>query len=78
MITVSPTLKISVLFFFFFCLFRAAPVACGGSQARGLIQATAAGLHQSHSLQPTSQPHQIQAASATYTTARGNTRSLTH
>ena len=31
--------------FFFFFLFRAAPVAYGGSQARGLIGATAAGLH---------------------------------
>ena len=38
--------------FFFFCLFafsRAAPVAHGGSQARGPIGATAAGLHLSHS-----------------------------
>ena len=49
----------------FFCLFaisRATPVAYGGSQARGLIGAVAAGLHQSHSnvgsephLQPTPQ-----------------------
>ena len=48
-----------------FCLFaisRAAPVAYGGSQARGLIQAIAASLHQRHSnsgsephLQPTPQ-----------------------
>ena len=40
------------LFFFFFWLFgfsRAAPVAYGGSQAKGLIGAVAAGLHQSHS-----------------------------
>ena len=43
-----------------FCLFRAALTACGGSQARGQIGATAVGLHQSHrnarsnlSLQPT-------------------------
>ena len=39
-------------FFFFFGLFaisRAAPMAYGGSQARGRIGATAAGLHQSHS-----------------------------
>ena len=39
-------------FFFFsfvFCLFRATPTAYGVSQARGLIRATAAGLHQSHS-----------------------------
>ena len=32
-----------------FCLFRAAPAAYGGSQARGPIRATAAGLHHSHS-----------------------------
>ena len=31
------------------CLFRAAPSAYGGSQARGLIRAVATGLHQSHS-----------------------------
>ena len=47
-------IHVCILFFFFFfcCLFafsRAAPVACGGSQARGLIGAIAAGLHQSHS-----------------------------
>ena len=48
--------------FFVFCLFRAAPVAYGGSQARGQIGAVAAGLHHSHSdtgskphLQPTQQ-----------------------
>jgi len=39
-------------FFFFFLLFRASPAACGGSQARGLIRATAAGLyHSSQQLQ---------------------------
>ena len=37
------------LIFFFFGLFRATPMAYGGSQARGLIEAVAAGLHQSHS-----------------------------
>ena len=40
----------SFLFFFFFCLFaisRAASMAYGGSQARGLIGAVAAGLHHS-------------------------------
>ena len=40
------------LFVCLFCLFafsRATPVAYGGSQARGLIGAVAAGLHQSHS-----------------------------
>jgi len=43
----------SILYFLFFCLFvfsRAAPVAYGGSQARGLIRAAAAtSLRQSHS-----------------------------
>ena len=41
---------------FFVCLFvlflffsRAAPEACGGSQARSLTGAVATGLHQSHS-----------------------------
>ena len=33
----------------FFIIFRAAPVAYGGSQARGLIGAVAAGLCHSHS-----------------------------
>ena len=33
----------------FFAFFRAAPEAYGGSQARGQIGATAAGLHHSHS-----------------------------
>ena len=36
-------------FFLVFCPFRAALAAYGGSQARGLIGAVAAGLHQSHS-----------------------------
>ena len=42
----------AVFFFFFFCLFaiaRAAPMAYGGSQARGQIGAVATSLHQSHS-----------------------------
>ena len=53
------------MFSFVFCLFaisRATPVAYGGSQARCLIRAVAAGLRQSHSnagsethLQPTPQ-----------------------
>ena len=34
---------------FVFCHFRATSAACGGSQAKGLIGAVAAGLHQSHS-----------------------------
>ena len=44
---------------FFFCLFAfswAAPAAYGGSQARGLIGAVAAGLCQSHSNEG-SEPH---------------------
>ena len=35
--------------FVFVLLFRAAPMAYGGSQARGQIGATAAGLHHNHS-----------------------------
>ena len=45
-------LLIYYLLIFYFILFfvfsRAAPVAYGGSQARGLIGAVATGLHQSH------------------------------
>ena len=71
------------LFTYLFLLFRAAPAAYGGSQARDRIGATAAGLHYSQSnsgylCPPQPQQHQIQAASVTYTTAPGNTRSLTH
>ena len=43
-------------FFFFFFFFRAAPVACGGSHARGRIRAVASGLLQSHS-NARSEPH---------------------
>ena len=35
-------------FFYLFLFFRAAPMAYGGSHARGLIRATAAGLRYSH------------------------------
>ena len=44
--------SVCLVFFFFFCLFafsRATPAAYGGSQARGLIGAVAAGLCHSHS-----------------------------
>ena len=42
------TLKILILFYFiFFLLLRAALKACGGSQTRGLIGGTAAGLRHS-------------------------------
>ena len=36
-------------FLFFVCIFMVAPVAYGGSQARGQIGAVAIGLHHSHS-----------------------------
>ena len=42
--------------FCFFAFFRAAPVAYGGSQARGLIRVAAASPHYSHS-DPRSKPH---------------------
>ena len=38
-----------LIFFFFWSFFRAAPVAPGGSQARGRVGAVAAGIHHSHS-----------------------------
>ena len=40
---------VPLLLSFFLLLFRAAFAAYGGSQARGQIGATAAGLHHSHS-----------------------------
>ena len=58
-------------FFFFFCYVRAAPVAYGGSQARGWIGTLAAGLHHSHS-NPGSEPH------LRPTTAHGNAGFLTY
>ena len=68
----SVFLEIAFFFFFFFWLFRAAPIAYGHSQARSLIGAI------SHWPLPQPQPRQIGAVSLTYTTAHGNTRSLTH
>ena len=56
-------------FFLVFCLFRTTLAAYGGSQ--GWTGATAASLHHSHS---TWDPGE----SGTYTTAHGNTGSLTH
>ena len=58
---------------FFFCLFRATPMAYGSSQARRQIGAVAAGLQHRHSnagSEPRLRP--------TYTTAHGNAGSLTH
>ena len=52
MITLQIPLQVVCLLyddFFFFLLFRAAPVAYGGSQARGWIWTMAAGVHDSHS-----------------------------
>ena len=37
-----------IYLFIYFCLFRATPMAYGGSQARGPIRAVAAGLRHSH------------------------------
>ena len=43
--------------FFFLSFFRATPMAYGGSQARGLIEATAAGLRHSNARsEPRMQP----------------------
>ena len=66
------TLGKFLAFFFFFLLFRASPVAYGSFQAWGQIGDAAPGLHHSHNNAG------IQAASVTYTTARGNAGSLTH
>ena len=46
-----PAIKtlITTEFFFFFLLFRAVPATYGGSQARGLTGAVAAGPSHSHS-----------------------------
>ena len=50
------TLERVFTFLGFFWLFRAALAAYGGSQARGRIGTTAAGLHHSHS-NAGSEPH---------------------
>ena len=62
----------SLIVCFFFVFSRAAPVAHGGSQARGSHQSY------SHWSTPGPQQHQFQAASASYTTAHGNAGSLIH
>ena len=65
--------QLILIMLFVCCLFRAPPLAYGGSQTRGQIGAGAAGLH-------TPQPQQrgIRATFATYTTAHDNAGSLTH
>ena len=64
----------SSIFNFSFCLFRVAPAACGASQARGWTGAA------SWWPKPQPQPQQcgIWVLSVTYSTAHGNTGSLTH
>ena len=61
-----------ILFFFFFCYFKATFVAYGGSQAMSWVGATAAGLCHSQ------QKFRIWAKFVTYATAHGNAGSLTH
>ena len=61
----------SFFFLSFFFFFRATSVAHGGSQARVLIRAVVAGLHQSHSNARSKLCLQS-------TTAHSNARSLTH
>ena len=56
-----------------FFLFRETPPVYGRSEPRGWIQAAAASLHHRQT-----QQSRIWAASATYTAALGNARSLTH
>ena len=68
----SPINSQIFFFFLYFAISRATPAAYGGSQARGLIGAVATGPCHSHGNMG------IQAVSTTYTTAHGNTRSLTH
>ena len=62
-------------FFFFFCLF-----AIFLGRSRGTWRFPGKGSNRSCSHRPTPEPQQrgIRAASATYTTAHGNARSLTH
>ena len=58
-----------ILFVCFF-VFRTAPTAYGSSQARGWIGASLAGLHR--------RPSNARSEPLIYTTAHGNTGSLTH
>ena len=60
------------VFFFLFAISWAAPMAYGGSQARSLNRSC------SHRPMPEPQQRMIRAASATYTTAHSNARSLKH
>ena len=49
-------IALNYYFFFVFCFFRAAPTACGGSQARGQIGLVTLGLCHNHS-HAGSEPH---------------------
>ena len=69
--TISNHLGFVVVVVVVVIVFRAEPVAYGGSQARGQMGAVAASLYHSQS-NLGSKP------SLTYTTAHGNARSLTH
>ena len=60
------------LFFFFFFFF------CFLGHTHSIWKFLFSGLNWRLSFQPQPQQHRIQAASATYTTTHGNTRSLTH
>ena len=60
-----------IFIYLFVLLFSVAPVAYKSSQHRGQIGARATSW-------PQPQQHQIQATSATYITAHGNTGTLTH
>ena len=66
--------SITFIFYVFTYFFMAAPAAHESSQARGVNRSC------SYSCWPMPQPHQwqIRATSVTYTTACGNTGSLTH
>ena len=66
------------IYFGLFAIYWAAPMAHGGFQAR--IREPNPNPNQSCSHQPTPEPQQcqIRVKSATYTTAHGNTGSLTH
>ena len=60
----------NIYLFIYFCFSRAAPTAYGGSQARGPVGATAAGLRHSHSKarsEPRLQPTPLFAATGTLT-----------
>ena len=61
-----------IFYFYFFACFRASPAAYGSSQARVWIGAAAAGVCHSHSNAGS------ELLSVNYTTAHGNTGSLTH